>query len=142
EKAEGAGSATYHLSFPPAKGRVVAEFDIRCDEKNKFLLGVYLERDEDFKQSIHTIVHQLDPNAPASLRIQGEAVPYQLGTWSRIRYDADLINGTLDCYMDDEHVVKAVHLPVTPEFVNTLSIRDNLATTGTLYLDNIRISEA
>ncbi len=141
-KPEGAGSATYHLSFPQASGKIIAEFDIRCEEKNKFLLGVYLEHEEDFKQSIHTIIHQLDPSAPASLRIQGEAVPYTMGEWSRIRYEVDLANARLDAFMNGEHVVKGAELAVAPEYVNTFSIRDNLATTGTLYIDNIQISEA
>ncbi len=142
EKMEGVGSATYHLSFPPAKGRVTLELDVRCDDKNKFLLGIYLEKDEDFKQSVHTIVHQLDPNGPASLRVQGEAVPYQMETWRHLKYEIDLVEGLLDAWVDDDQVVKGSKLPVAPEYFNTLSIRDNLATTGTLYLDNIRISEA
>jgi len=142
EKNEGAGSATYHLSFPKASGKVIAEFDLRCDQKNKFLLGVYFEKDEDFKQSIHTIVHQLDPNAPATLRVQGESAPYEMGTWSHLRFEVDLNNGTIDAYMDDNHIVKGTALTVVPEYINTLSIRDNLATTGTLYLDSIRVSEA
>lgn len=142
EKNDGSGSATYHLAFPKAQGRITAEFDIRCDQKNKFLLGVYLEKDEDFKQSVHTIVHQLDPNSPAALRIQGVAAPYQMGSWRRVRYEIDLASATLDGYLDDEPVVQGVALPNAPEYINTLSIRDNLATTGTLLIDNIRITEA
>lgn len=142
EKPEGVGSATYHLSFPPAKNHVLVEFDIRCEEKNKFLLGIYLEKDEDFKQSVHTIVHQLDPNGPASLRIQGQAIPYQMETWRRIRYEIDLVDGILNAFIDDEQVLTDSRLAVTPDYFNTLSIRDNLATTGIIYLDNIRISEA
>lgn len=142
EKNDGSGSATYHLSFPKAQGRITAEFDIRCDQKNKFLLGLYLEKDEDFKQSVHTIVHQLDPNSPAALRIQGVAAPYEMGSWRRVRYEIDLASATLDGYLDDEHVVQGVTLPNAPEYINTLSIRDNLATTGTLLIDNIRITEA
>jgi tetratricopeptide (TPR) repeat protein len=141
-KTQGSGSATYHLTFPKATGRVTAEFDIRCDQKNKFLLGVYLEKDEDFKQSIHTIVHQLDPNAPAALRIQGVAAPYAMATWRHVRFEIDLSNATIDGYIDNEQVLAGTTLPNAPEYVNTLSIRDNLATTGTLLLDNIRISEA
>lgn len=141
-KPEGTGSATYHLAFPEAKGRVTAEFDIRCDQKNKFLLGVYLEKDEDFKQSVHTIVHQLDANSPAALRIQGGPTPYDMGTWRHVRYEIDLHNGTVDGFVDNEQVASGAALANAPEYVNTLSIRDNLATTGTLLLDNIRISEA
>lgn len=141
-KPEGTGSATYHLTFPQATGRVTAEFDIRCDRKNKFLLGVYLEKDEDFKQSVHTIVHQLDANSPAALRIQGAPTPYDMGTWRHVRYEIDLQNGTVDGFVDNEQVATGAALANAPEYVNTLSIRDNLATTGTLLLDNIQISEA
>jgi hypothetical protein len=141
-KGEGTGSATYHLSFPQASGRVTAEFDVRCDQKNKFLLGVYLEKDEDFKQSIHTIVHQLDANSPAALRIQGVAAPYEMATWRHVRYEIDLANATVDGFVDNEHVVAGAALPNAPDYINTISIRDNLATTGTLLVDNIRISEA
>lgn len=140
-KTEGVGSATYHLTFPNASGRVTAEFDIRCDEKNKFLLGFYLEKDEDFKQSVHTIIHQLDPSSPASLRLQGEATPYSMGTWKHVRFEVDLVAGTTTGYLDGEKVVDSAVLASPPEYLNTLSIRDNLATTGTLYLDNIRITE-
>jgi len=141
-KMEGIGSATYHLTFPEARGIVTAEFDIRCDQKNKFLLGVYLEKDEDFKQSIHTIVHQLDPSAPASLRVQGEAVPYEMGNWVRVRYEVNLNDGVVNAWLDDNQVVNNQALANVPEYLNTLSIRDNLATTGMLYLDNIRITQA
>lgn len=142
QKSDGSGSATYHLSFPKASGQVTAEFDIRCDEKNKFLLGVYLEKDEDFKQSIHTIVHQLDPNTPAALRVQGVAAAYEMSTWRRVRLEIDLNSGIVNGYLDNEQVVQDVTLANAPDYINTLSIRDNLATTGTLLLDNIRISEA
>lgn len=141
-KPEGTGSATYHLKFPQAQGLVTAEFDIRCDQKNKFLLGVYFEKDEDFKQSVHTIVHQLDPNAPAALRLQGNAAPYDMATWRRVRFEVNLHEGTVDAWLDNEQVAAGVALPSNPAYLNTISIRDNLATTGTLLLDNIRISEA
>ena len=140
-KPEGSGSATYHLDFPPVSGKVIAEFDLRCEEKNKFLLGLYLEKSEDFKQSVHTIIHQLDPSAPASLRIQGESIPYEIGTWAHLRYEIDLDNGTLNAWNNNEQIISDHKLAVVPEFLNTLSIRDNLASTGTLYLDNIRISQ-
>jgi tetratricopeptide (TPR) repeat protein len=140
EKRSGAGSASYHCNFPNAAGQVTVEFDIRCDDKNKYLLGFYVEKDEDFKQSVHTIVHRIDSRSQPSLRIQGEPVPYELGTWRHVRYELNLLIGVVNAYVNDEHVVKDAKLPTIPAYVNTLSIRDNLATTGLLYLDNIRIS--
>jgi hypothetical protein len=139
EKKTGAGSANYVCSFPKASGRVIVEFDIRCDEKNKYLLGLYIERDEDFKQSVHTIIHRLDSKSQPSLRLQGEPVPYELGTWRHVKYDLNLLAGIVSAYVDGQPVVKEVKLPTIPPYVNTLSIRDNLATTGVFYLDNIMI---
>ncbi|MCX7717283.1 MAG: SPOR domain-containing protein [Candidatus Sumerlaeaceae bacterium] len=139
EKKTGSGSANYVCAFPKASGRVIVEFDIRCDEKNKYLLGFYIERDEDFKQSVHTIIHRLDSKSQPSLRLQGEPVPYELGTWRHVKYDLNLLAGIVSAYVDGTQVVKEAKLPTIPPYVNTLSIRDNLATTGVFYLDNIMI---
>ncbi|MCX7766270.1 MAG: hypothetical protein N2246_06160, partial [Candidatus Sumerlaeia bacterium] len=81
EKKSGAGSAFYSCRFPDARGTVQVEFDLRCDEKNKYLLGVYIEKDGDFRQSIHTIIHRTEAQTAPSLRIHGEPVPYLFGTW-------------------------------------------------------------
>lgn len=140
EKRSGAGSASYHCRFPNATGQVTVDFDIRCDDKNKYLLGFYVEKDEDFKQSVHTIVHRIDSRSNPSLRIQGEPVPYELGTWRHVRYELNLLTGVVNAYVNDQHVVKDAKLPTIPAFVNTFSIRDNLATTGLLYLDNLRVT--
>ncbi|MGI8906878.1 MAG: SPOR domain-containing protein [Candidatus Sumerlaeaceae bacterium] len=140
EKRSGAGSASYHCNFPNASGQVTVEFDIRCDDKNKYLLGFYVEKDEDFKQSVHTIVHRIDSRSQPSLRIQGEPVPYELGSWRRVKYELNLLIGVVNAFVDEQHVVKDAKLPTIPAYVNTLSIRDNLATTGLFYLDNIRIT--
>lgn len=142
EKRTGAGSANYICTFPKASGRVLIEFDMRCDEKNKYLLGFYIEKDEDFKQSVHTIIHRTDSKSQPSLRIQGEPIPYQLGTWRHIKYDLNLMAGIVNAWVDDQPVVKDGKLPSNPAYVNTLSIRDNLATTGLLFLDNIKIYKA
>jgi hypothetical protein len=139
EKRSGAGGANYTCRFPNASGRVIVEFDLRCDEKNKYLLGFYIEKDEDFKQSVHTIVHRTDSKSQPTLRIQGEPVPYDLGTWRHVKYDLNLLAGLVTAYIDSEEVVRDAKLPTNPAFINTLSIRDNLATTGILYLDNIKI---
>jgi tetratricopeptide (TPR) repeat protein len=142
EKRSGAGSANYVCQFPNASGRVVVEFDMRCDDKNKYLLGFYIEKDEDFKQSVHTIIHRTDSKTQPSLRIQGEPIPYQLGSWRHMKYDLNLMMGVVNAYVDGQQIVRDGKLPTNPPYVNTLSIRDNLATTGVLYLDNIKIYKA
>lgn len=139
EKRTGAGSAHYVCHFPKATGLVVVEFDIRCDEKNKYLLGFYIEKDEDFKQSVHTIIHRLDSRSQPTLRVQGEPVPYDLGTWRHVKYVLNLLAGLATAYVDDKEIVRDAKLASNYGYVNTLSIRDNLATTGVLYLDNIKI---
>src|SRR5690606_11319056 len=106
EKRSGAGSASYHCQFPNAAGPGIVEVDVRCDDKNKYLLGVYVEKDEDFKQSVHTIVHRLDSRTQPSLRVQGEPVPYELGSWRQVRYDLNLLTGIVSAYVDGDQVVK------------------------------------
>lgn len=140
EKRSGAGSANYVCNFPKATGQITVEFDIRCDDKNKYLLGFYVEKDEDFKQSVHTIVHRVDSKSQPTLRIQGEPIPYEFGTWRKVRYEVNLMLGVVNAFVDDAQVVTEAKLATVPAYLNTLSIRDNLATTGLLYLDNIRIT--
>jgi cell division protein FtsN len=142
EKRTGAGSAHYVCHFPKASGHVFVEFDIRCDEKNKYLLGFYVEKDEDFKQSVHTIIHRLDSRSQPTLRVQGEPVPYELGTWRHVKYELNLLAGLATAFVDDQEVIRDAKLASSYGYVNTLSIRDNLATTGVLYLDNIKIYQA
>lgn len=142
EKRTGSGSAHYVCHFPKATGLIVVEFDIRCDEKNKYLLGFYIEKDEDFKQSVHTIIHRLDSRSQPTLRVQGEPVPYDLGTWRHVKYELNLLAGTTTAYVDGQEVIRDAKLASNYGYVNTLSIRDNLATTGVLYLDNIKIYQA
>lgn len=141
EKRSGAGSANYACRFPNASGRVKVDFDLRCDDKNKYLLGFYIEKDEDFKQSVHTIVHRTDSRTQPTLRIHGEPIPYELGTWRHICYRIDLLSGLVSASVNGEEVVREAKLPSNPAFVNTLSIRDNLATTGVLCIANLRISK-
>ncbi|PKO15988.1 hypothetical protein CVU37_11570 [candidate division BRC1 bacterium HGW-BRC1-1] len=140
EKRTGAGSANFTLRFPNAAGRVMVDFDLRCDDKNKYLLGFYVEKDEDFKQSVHTIVHRIDSKTPPTLRIQGEPIAYELGAWRHIRFEMNLLSGTVTALVDGKQVVRDAKLPSNPAFVNTLSIRDNLATTGVLCLANIQVT--
>lgn len=139
EKKTGAGSAYYYRRFEDITGVVQVEFDLRCDNKNKYLLGVYLEKDGDFRQSIHTIIHRTEAQTNPTLRIHGESVPYIFNTWRKIKYVIDLNEGTLDGYVDGKQVSSKVHLASNPKRLNTISIRDNLATTGILKIDNIRI---
>lgn len=140
EKGKGTGSAYFSCRFPDAAGRVVVEFNLRCDHKNKYLLGFYVEMDEDFRHSVHTVVHMDATKADkVSLRLQNETAPYKLGEWSRIRYLIDLPRNMVDGFVDDKPVAIGVRLPSRPRVVNTLSIRDNLATEGILMIDNIRI---
>jgi len=140
EKTEGVGSAYYSCQFPDATGQVAVEFDLRCDQKNKYLLGFYVEKDGDFRQSIHTIVHQPEGKGTASLRVQGEAVSYEMGTWRHIKYVVNLSSGRLSGYVDGKVVLDNIRLTNCPRSLNTLSIRDNIPTTGVLLIDNIRIA--
>jgi uncharacterized protein YoxC len=139
-KDEGTGSAYYSCRFPDATGQVVIEFDLRCDRKNKFLLGFYIEKDGDFRESIHTIINQPDAQGAASLRMQGETVPYQIGTWRRIKYAVNLSTGRLSGFVDGQMVIENIRLMNCPRVLNTLSIRDNIPTTGTLLIDNVKVS--
>ncbi|GAB4319775.1 MAG: hypothetical protein Kow0059_13910 [Candidatus Sumerlaeia bacterium] len=141
EKKTGAGSAYYSCQFPNASGRVVVEFDICCDNKNKYLLGFYVEKDKDFRKSIHTIVHRTATATHPTLRIQGEPVEYNLGEWRHVKYVLDLEKGFVDGFVDGQLVADHVKLENVPEYVNTLAIRDNLPTTGVLRVGNIVISK-
>lgn len=139
EKKQGTGSAYYSLKFPDASGRICAEFDIRCDDKNRYLIGLYIEKDADFRQAISTIVHRTNPQSPPTLRLQGESAPYQFGKWVHVKYIIDLPRSLVDGWVDDVSVAAGVRLSQAPKVLNTLSIRDNSATTGILLIDNIKI---
>jgi hypothetical protein len=142
EKKTGAGAAYYALKFPDASGRIAMEFDLRCDDKNRYLIGFYIEKDEDFRQAISTIVHRPSTTAPPTLRLQGESHPYEFGRWVRVRFIIDLPRNLVDGWVDDISVAAGVRLNQAPKVLNTLSIRDNSATTGVLMVDNIRIYRA
>jgi hypothetical protein len=140
EKETGIGSAYYSCQFPEAHGRLAVDFEIRCDDKNKYLLGFYIEKDQDFRQSIHALIHRTNAKANPVLRLQNESVPYEFGTWRRVRYEIDLVRHIIDGFVDDEPVIVGQRLTSCPDGLNTLSIRDNLATTGVLLLRNLRIT--
>ncbi len=142
EKQSGTASTHYRCKFNETRGRIAVEFDIRCDSKNKYFLGVYIESDEDFRKAVHTVIHTTEDGTSAALRLQGESVPYQLGTWAHIKYILNLTDSSVDAFVNNQNVIKGARIPGTPEMMNTISIRDNPATTAVLYLDNIRITAA
>jgi hypothetical protein len=140
EKQSGTASTHYRSKFNDMRGKISVEFDLRCDTKNKYFLGVYIESDEDFRKAVHTVIHTTEDGASAALRLQGESVPYQLGTWSHIKYILNLADSSVDAYVNNQKVVSGARIPGTPDMMNTISIRDNPATTAVMYLDNLRIS--
>lgn len=139
EKSEGIGPATYSCQFPESRGRVIVEFDICCDDKNKYLLGFYIEKDQDFRKAINTVVHKAGSSSDLALRLVNEPVPYTFGQWRKIRYEIDLLRAVLDCIVDGETVLTGHRVNNCPQSVNTLAIRDNSATEGVLKLANIRV---
>jgi len=145
DKEKGAGSAFYSCHFPDITGEVGIEFDLRCDNKNKYLLGFYIEKDEDYRYSVHTVVQYIDSGKQEthpSLRIQGKPVKYNWGEWRHIKYHVNLVNGTVDGYVDGDLIADKERLASCPSSLNTISIRDNLATVGKLMIDNIKIYKA
>ena len=142
EKQSGTASTHYRCKFKEIRGKAIVEFDLRCDTKNKYFLGVYIESDEDFRKAVHTVIHTTEDGSSAALRLQGESVPYQLGTWAHIKYVLNLTDATVDAFVNNQQVVQGARIPGTPEMMNTISLRDNPATTAKLFLDNIRISTA
>lgn len=145
EKEKGAGSAFYSCHFADTSGVIGIEFDLRCDMKNKYLLGFYIEKDEDYRYSIHTVIQYINSGKQStkpSLRVQGKPVPYNWGEWRHIKYIVNLIDATVDGYVDGELVANGEKLASCPTSLNTISIRDNLATVGKLMIDNIKIYKA
>jgi dsDNA-binding SOS-regulon protein len=140
KKTEGAGPTSFAYTFPSVGGRVCIEFDLRCDHKNKHLLGFYIEKDGDFRRSVHTVIQCTDPEKPAHLRVFTKPTAYTLGTWRRIKYVIDLPEGTVDGYVDGEPVADNVRMATKADSLNTLKIRDNTETVGTLYINNLTIS--
>jgi DNA-binding beta-propeller fold protein YncE/tetratricopeptide (TPR) repeat protein len=139
EKKDGSGSTHYRCRFPNTPAKFTVEFDLCCEKKNKYFLGIYIESDEDFRKAVHTVIHTPEDGSQALLRIQGESVPYQLGTWVHIKYEVDLSNAVVDGFFDGNKVASGARVPGTPESMNTISIRDNPATVAVLYIDNIKI---
>ncbi|HPK02699.1 MAG TPA: SPOR domain-containing protein [Candidatus Sumerlaeota bacterium] len=139
EKTEGAAVTPFMHRFGEVGGQVEIEFDLRCNSKNKFLLGFFVEKDGDPRSAIHTKILRSETQTTPTIHMQGEPAPYLLGSWAHIRYVVDLDNGTLNGYIDGTHVARNVTLENNPGSLNTLTIRDNTSTTGVLLLDNIRV---
>lgn len=139
EKREGSGKACFSRRFAPVSGKVGIEFDLRCNDKNKFLLGVYIENDGDFQKAIHTKILRSEAQTTPTIHMQGESAPYLLGSWAHIKYVVDLKEGKLNSYIDNTHVGRDLPLEANPGSLNMISIRDNINTTGVLLLDNIKI---
>ncbi len=134
-------STSFSCRFKEVRGNIVIEYDIRCDEKNKHLLGLYVEADSDFRRSVHTVVQCTDPSKPAHLRVFTQPADYEMGCWAHIKYVVDLGEGLVDGYVDDRLVAEGVHMGTRTPVLNTLSIRDSKNTTGTLYVKNVVIRQ-
>ena len=139
EKKAGAGKAYYSLRFPDVTGVIGIEFDVRCNDKNKFLLGFYIEKDGDFQRSVHTKILRSEAQTTPTIHMQEESAPYLLGSWAHVKYVVDLNQGKINSYIDNTHVGRDLPLEPNPGMLNTLSIRDNINTTGILLLDNIKV---
>ena len=138
-KDKGDGPTSFARTFPEISGRIGVEFDVRCDEKNKHLLGFYIEKDGDFRRSVHTVIQCIDIERPAYLRIFTKPTPYTLGSWRHIKYIIDLPNGLVDGYVDNKLVAEGVRMGTKTESLNTFSIRDNTESTGVLLLNKLVI---
>jgi hypothetical protein len=141
QKQEGTGKAHYSYKFGAVTGVACIEFDLRCNDKNKFLLGFYIEKDGDFQHSIHTKILRSEAQTSPTIHMQGQSAPYLLGSWAHIKYVVDLNEGRVNGYIDSTHVVRDLPLAPNPGMLDTLSIRDNINTTGVLLLDNIKVYE-
>ncbi len=141
EKSKGAGKVYYSSNFPNTSGIINVEFDLRCNNKNKFLLGFYIEKDEDFQQSVHTKILLSETQTTPTIHIHGEPAPYLLGSWAHLRYVIDLPKGLVNGYIDGTHIARDLRLPQAPKHLNTLAIRDNINTTGELLIGNIKIEK-
>lgn len=141
-KTEGKGPTQFSMAFPDVTGKLQIEYDIRCDEKNKHLLGVYVEKDGNYRHSIHTVVQHTSAESENFLRVFTRSAPYQMGTWRHVCYVVDLAAGVVDGYVDNELVAEGVRMGTQTESLNTFSIRDNSETTGVLYVANLSVSQA
>ena len=140
QKSEGDGKAYFRTKFPNASGVVSIEFDLRCNNKNKYLLGFFIEKDEDFQQSIHTKILRPESSTAPQLLLQGEKASYLMGSWVHIKFVVNLKESKVDGYFHSTHIVRGLHLPQAPPYFNTLAFRDNINTTGDLSIANIQVN--
>jgi hypothetical protein len=140
KKTSGDGPTGFACTFPDVWGKLNVEFDFRCDNKNKQLLGLYLEKDGDFRRSIHTVIQSAGSDQPSFLRLFTRPTAYQLRTWRHIRYVVDLPAGVVDGYVDGQLVAEGIPMGIRTDSLNTLSIRDSSETVGSLYVANLVIS--
>ena len=139
EKKEGTGRALFTYRFNEISGVVGIEFDLCCNDKNKLLLGFFVEKDGDFQRSIHTKILRSEGQITPMILLQGESAPYLLGSWVHVKYVVDLIAGRVNGYLDSTHLVHDLMLQANPESLNMLAIHDNINSTGVLLLANIRV---
>jgi len=139
EKKTANGQVYYHCGIPNARGRVSFEFDLCCLEKNRYLLGIYLEKDKDFRRSLHTIVHLANPRGPASLRLHGTPTNYNMGQWVHVRFDINMHRNTFSAFVDGNKILENEAVDNMPDSINTIAIRDNHPTTGTLLISNLQV---
>ena len=71
----------------------------------------------------------------------GEPAPYLLGSWAHIKYVINLTEGKVDGYIDSTHIARGLKLPATPKYLNTVAIRDNVNTTGELFIANLVVKK-
>ncbi len=141
-KTSGSAPTSFAHWFEPVQGKFNIDFKVRCDDKNKHLLGLYFEADADFRRSIHTVVQYAPGNDKAHLRVFTRPTPYKMGEWVSVHYEVDLEEGLVDGYVDGELVAEGIRMGMSTDKINVLSIRDNAETTGTLYMKDFTISQA
>ena len=137
EKKSASGQVYYACSFPDVRGVAEVEFDLCCLEKNRYLLGIYIEKNRDFRHSIHTVIHCASPQSKAMIRLQGTPTNYVMGAWAHVKFRLDLGTKKMMAEVDGKTVIEDEFIENMPDIINTLAIRDNHPTTGTLLLSNV-----
>ena len=140
-QSNGVGSVRLTRRVPTGEGRVKLEFDFRCEDLNHLLVGFYFEHEDDFTRSIQTEIIRKSSETFPSLRLCGETVPYEFGTWIRLRFQIDLEAATVDIWVDGVFTFKKIKLKHPPRKLNNLTIRCNANSAATVLIDNIRITK-
>lgn len=133
------GSALFFNRMPDVNGRIRVEFDIKCEQLDQLLIGLYLEQEGDFARSIQTEIIVRSNETMPTLRLCGESLPYEFGTWTHIKYLIDLEDHFVDVWVDQVFAFKKIKLRNPPAMLNTLAVRCNSKSFASLFLDNIRI---